>query len=153
MKSNTLRLVSSKAKKKLYYVASKKDYLLLCKIRVPLRKITEDMLPLLKQRCRKAKIDIAIRSFSLLEEAVFLKIKERWSEVTIDRRSGVIHLDISNKNKKEKTRLEDLVEALANFYERHLYATDIAIGRKTKKYYRVILTMELNHEKEPGWKN
>lgn len=147
-----LRLVQSRHKSKFYYVASRRDFDLLCSIKVPLKKIAEDMLPLLRQRCRKAKISIETRSFSEIEASKFKKIRKLWSTVSIEYRSGSFNISVPANKIKEVVRAFSLARALADFYERHMYNTQIVEGRKSKTC-KVILNVEFNNEKVPGWKD
>lgn len=107
------------------------------------------MLPLLRQTCKKAKVEVMTKGFALIEAATFEKIRQRWPELNFEKTSNKVVFEVSNK--KEVERLQLLTDAVAEFYKRHLYDVEI-VTKKRGNIYRIILTVELNHEKEPGWK-
>lgn len=148
----TLKLLYNKDKKRVYYVASRQDYELLCSLKVPLRKVTEDLLPLLQSRCSKQKIQLLTKHFVYIEDRAYQKIQEQWPQVSITRAANKTFLEVLSKKKLMVNKAQKLAEALSRFYERHMYKVEINYGRKSKTHH-IILTMELDYDKEPEWKD
>lgn len=146
MEKQVLRLVRNG---RMFYVPSQLDYETLRSMGTPLLKIDLTELPLLKSRCRKRSVQIQVREFEAFEQLLFKKIQHRW-KFPIIIKGNLIHVDIPRK-KSLYPKAEILVDAIQNFYSRHLFDVEVKV-RKFSKKMRFTLERTFNGKKEPEWK-
>ena len=141
-----LRLVENG---KILYVPTVDDYNLTCEMRTPTLKISQNMLPLLKQRCKKHRVAVKIFPFEDVEKKKYAKIKQRWPYGFVVRGNKIL-IEVPKK-KKLFDKAQSLVDAVCGFYSRNLFDVEVSSRRFASKI-RFVIERELNEEREPGWK-
>lgn len=134
---------------KILYTPTLDDYNLCCEMKVPLTKISQDMMPLLSSRCKKNKVGIKVYPFEEVEQHKHKKIKKKWKHgFEID--GDTINIDIPKKKSVFK-QAQSLVEAISNFYGRNMF--DVAVSnRKYPSKIRFVIEKSLNTQRNPEWK-
>ncbi len=112
-------------------------------------KISQDMLPLLRVRCKKNKVGIKVFPFETVEKLKHLKIKKKWKYgFEID--GDTINIDIPKKKSVFK-QAQSLVEAISSFYGRNMFDVEVN-NRKYPSKIRFVIEKSLNTQRNPEWK-
>ena len=146
MSKTTLRMVENG---RMYYPPTLLDYNVTCALHSPTLKITQNMLPLLKQRCKNHKVKVKIYPFSEVEEKKFRKIRERWPYGFVVKGNRIL-IEVPKK-KILFDKAQSLVEAICGFYNRNLFDVEVSSRRFAGKI-RFVIERNLNEQREPGWK-
>jgi hypothetical protein len=146
MLEKKLRLVENG---KVLYVPTLDDYDVCREMRVPLTKISQNMLPLLKARCKKNKVKLKVYDFATVEEIKHNKIKNKWP-YGFAVNGNTIQIEVPKK-KKPFENAKSLVEAVRGFYGRNLFDVEVS-SRKFATKIRITIEKSFNEQREPGFK-
>jgi hypothetical protein len=132
------------------YPRSEQDYQITVAIGVPTFKIAQTFWPALVHRLEQRKAKVRVSSFEDEHEKVLATIQDKWpTGIIVSGRT--VSLEAA-KGKQSQRQLLNLVTALQEFYQRHLFKVEVTTRRFPKKI-RYQLERKFHVQGFPSWKD
>lgn len=113
----------------LVYPRADEDFQVLKQLKVPINNLSTDFLPILAALCHQNKVKIEMIHFEILEDAMLLKVAQRWPHL-VTSTSKLVTTTFPKTTKLDTA--EKMMAALRSWYERHYIQTEVVVKRKAK---------------------
>lgn len=131
------------------YPRTEQDYRVTVSIGVPTFKIDQTFWPALVYRLEQRKAKVTVFTFEEEHEKVLATIQDRWpTGIIISGRTVSVE---AAKGKQSQRQLLNLVTALQEFYQRHMFQVQVTSRRFPKKI-RYQLERKFHVQGFPSWK-